>query len=229
MASDKRKGLISGLKKAGPILKYTFIFAIVSLILSILFSSIQIKCGATRSGQSITHNKLDRMTEEWHGKLTIGNETKKSLDYRRTELSNARSILVGALEQISQGNLSYYGVIAGQLRALVCVDCNLDPLLLDLADENEIKLICYGFVLPFEENSTLWNGLKYLGTPSRYISDSSMSRPSVSRYDLKQWLTMPILFYKDQKYTPIEIIRMVAETEGGTEYSDRTPQKCVFR
>ena len=51
MKGDKRKGLLSGYKKAGPTLRFTIIVAALSLILSGIYFLVQLSTSATKEGQ----------------------------------------------------------------------------------------------------------------------------------------------------------------------------------
>jgi len=64
MKGDRRKGLFSGYKKAGPTLRFTIIVAALSLILSGIYFLVQLSTGATKEGQSQAQIDRDKKHKE---------------------------------------------------------------------------------------------------------------------------------------------------------------------
>jgi hypothetical protein len=154
---------------------------------------------------------------------------KKTLKQREKELEDAICLLNNATSQVNDGNFQYFKVISAQLRGLIGMGSrSLNPLLLNLAEEKGIKLECYAY------STTMPKGLEYLEqnivlamNPSLLISVTPVSRPSIKKWEFKKWLETPILVLFSERYTPNEIIRLVAEKEGGAHYDDTLPEKLL--
>ncbi len=148
---------------------------------------------------------------------------KKSLKQRENELNESLSLLDDALGKVQKGDDNYFKIISVQLRALVCVGSrSLNPLLLNLAEEKNIKLECYGYSV-----REPLNGLVLSINPSIAVSVENPQRPSIRKCEFKKWLNQPYLALHQYLYTPNEVIRMVAEKEGGAHYDDTMPEKLI--
>lgn len=204
-----------------------------AFIAGIFYFAYQIIFGASKLDQNITHSKLDeinhKVSDAFEKEYPRSELVKKTLEQREKELNAAVSLLSDAISQVENGNSQYYKILAGQLRALVATGSRtLNPLLLNLAEEKGITLICYAY-------STVIKGLESLDekhlvlaiNPDILISHRPVSRPSIKRYEFKKWLNMPFLVLNSEKYTPNEIIRVVAEKEGGSHYDDALPEKLI--
>lgn len=149
---------------------------------------------------------------------------KKSLEQREKELRDSLALLQDSLIKVQQDDANYLKIIAGQLRALVCFGGrSLNPLLLNLADEKKVVLKCYGY--PVEEILELGHNIVLALPPSKTISHEPA--PGLKPLGFKEWLNSTYLCLGKYKYTPNEIIRMVAEKEGGAHYDDALPEKLT--
>jgi hypothetical protein len=203
------------------------ILALIAIFFAILFFIIQSHMGASRKKQEETQNKLSKidakisdLAEETIPRSEI---VKKSLKQKEKDLSESLALLEDALEKVQGGDDNYFKIISGQLRALICFGSrSLSPLLFNLAEENSIELECYGYSVrePLE-------GLVLAINPGIAVSVANPQRPSIGKSKFKKWLDKPYLALHSYLYTPNEVIRMVAEKEGGAHYDDAMPEKLI--
>jgi len=200
----------------------------IAFILTIIFFIIQLYVGASREGQEKTHNKLSEIDTKInhlaYDEIPRSETVKKSLEQREKELSESLALIGDALEKVQRGDDNYFKIISGQLRALICFGSRaLNPLLLNLADEKDIKLECYGYSVrePIDKHLVLSIN------PGVAVSVTNPQRPSIGKSEFKKWLDKPYLALHEFLYTPNEVIRMVAEKEGGAHYGDATPIKLI--
>ncbi|MFH0854927.1 MAG: hypothetical protein V1869_00195 [Candidatus Omnitrophota bacterium] len=147
----------------------------------------------------------------------------KSLDTRLNELNESISLLEDALQKVKSGDLKYFKVISSQLRALICSGSrSLSPLLINLAKERNVLLFCYG---PSTRSSDTdeFTVLKI----SFFLIGLLPFSPANQRYELNDWLFSPFVRLGSMIYTPNEVIRMVAEKEGGAHYDDKLDEKSL--
>jgi len=149
---------------------------------------------------------------------------KKSLDTRLNELKEAISLLDDSLQRVKAGDLKYFKVISAQLRALICLGTrNLSPLLINLAKGKNMPLFCYG---PSTRDSDT-NNFTVLKISSFFVGLLPFS-PANKKYKLEEWLFSPFVRLGDKIYTPNEVIRMVAEKEGGAHYDEELDERYVI-
>ena len=147
----------------------------------------------------------------------------KSTEYRLKELADSISLLKDALEKILSGDNRYFKIISSQLRALLCLGSrSLNPLLINLASEKNISLFCYG---PSERASDL-DEYTVLKISNFFIGLTSFS-PGNQKYELRDWMLSSVVRSGKDIYSPNEVIRIVAEKEGGAHYDDELPEKLV--
>ncbi|MDD5253330.1 MAG: hypothetical protein PHW44_05500 [Candidatus Omnitrophica bacterium] len=156
-------------------------------------------------------------------KININYMENKSLDTRFSELNDAVSLLEDALQKVKSGDLKYFKVISSQLRALICLGSrSLTPLLINLAKEKNVALFCYG---PSTRSSDT-DGFTVLKISSFFVGLLPFS-PANQKYELNNWLSSPFVRLGNMIYTPNEVIRMVAEKEGGAHYDDKLDEKSL--
>lgn len=148
---------------------------------------------------------------------------KKSLEKRLKELEDSIELLEEALEKASFGNKNYFKIISSQLRALLCSGGrSLSPLLINLASEKNIPLYCYGpstRVSDTDEYTVLKISFFFIG-----IVPFS---PASQKYELKDWMQTPFVRLGNEIYTPNDVIRLVAEKDGGAHYDSELPEKLL--
>ncbi len=222
-----------GIKKLGPTGRVIFGMTILSLIIALFFGLHSIYSGATKLNQNKMERKLNEIGQELN--KSIGEEyersemVKKTLKQREKELDDAIGLLSDAISQVENGNFQYFKVISAQLRGLIGMGGRgLNPLLLNLAEEKGIKLECYAF------SATLPEEIKYLEqnmvlnvNPGLLISVTPVSKPLIKKWEFKKWLETPVFVMLGDRYTPNEIIRLVAEKEGGAHYDDALPERLL--
>lgn len=148
---------------------------------------------------------------------------RKSLDRRSDELNDAISLLEDAVQKVTFGDSKYFKVISSQLRALICSGSrSLNPLLINLAEDKSVPLFCYG---PSTRNSDK-DEFTVLKISFFFIGLTPFS-PGNQRYELNEWLFSPFVRLGDMIYTPNEVIRMVAEKEGGVHYDSEPNGKIL--
>jgi hypothetical protein len=148
---------------------------------------------------------------------------KKTLQQQEKELEDAIGLLNDAISQVDNRNFQYFKVISAQLRGLIGMGGrNSNPLLLNLAEEKGIKLECYAF------SATLPKEIKHLEQHiALSMNPSLLIRPSIKKWEFKKWLETPVFICLGDRYTPNEIIRLVAEKEGGAHYDDALPERLL--
>lgn len=174
-------------------------------------------------------NEIDQKVDKSIGEEYERSEVvKKTLKQREKELEDAIGLLNDAISQVDNGNFQYFKVISAQLRGLIGMGRNSNPLLLNLAGEKGIKLECYAFsaTLP-EEIKDLEQHIALSVNPGLLISVTPVSRPSIKKWEFKKWLETPVFVMLGDRYTPNEIIRLVAEKEGGAHYDDALPERLL--
>lgn len=199
----------------------------------LVFFAIQSRQSATKEGQDKTHDALKEIDQKVDGML--GDEysrdaiIKKTVVEREDELEGALDLLSDAIIKVQNGNHNYLKILAGQLRALLCFKTGvLSPLLLDLADEKDVPLECYART--FRHMIEVLGGTKNMQlavNPGRIVSIEKIDTPTARKYLFKNWLGEPVMVLAEESYTPTEIIRMVAEKQGGISYSDYLPEKLI--
>jgi hypothetical protein len=148
---------------------------------------------------------------------------KKDVERRLKELRSSISLLQDALEKVLTGDNKYFKVILSQLRALLCSGSRaLNPLLINIADEKKIPLLCYGPSERFSDQDEY----TVLKISNFFIGLTSFS-PSNQKFEIKDWMLSSFIRLGKDMYSPNEIIRMLAEKEGGVHYDDELPEKLV--
>ncbi|HDY89993.1 MAG TPA: hypothetical protein ENH82_17965 [bacterium] len=94
---------------------------------------------------------------------------------------------------------------------------------MNLADEKKVSLMCYA--PPIDELLKIDSELIFVIDP-RYVV-SPEHAPGLKSFEFKKWLNSPYLVLTGDKYTPNEVIRMVAEKEGGVLYDNALPEKLI--
>ncbi len=155
---------------------------------------------------------------------------KKSLRQKEQDLSNAIGFLKDYLKKIDEEDWKYVNAISGQLRALIGTGSrSLNPLLINLAEEKSVDLECYAFSYQreLEQMPDLTNSMVLGFTPTPVVVLKPVNRPTFRKKKFNKWIEEPILKLGDHLYTGNEIIRMVAEKEGGAHYDDALPEKLI--
>jgi len=101
-------------------------------------------------------------------------------------------------------------IISSQLRALVCLGGrNFHPLLIELANQKNIELICYG---PQNIN-TLPTFVKEAVFFHRTNIISITPKERFIKYKFVEWLNSEIIILENIIFTPNEILRLKADSE----------------
>ncbi len=146
---------------------------------------------------------------------------KKSVIAKEEELNHASQLLQEMIPKLVGDDKKYLIPISAQLRALICHGTrSLNPLLLKLAEEKFVNLECYGMKFV---NDT---GLVFQIIPQPLFIENP-NIPFFVKFTFKDWLDEPYLVYAGYTYTPNEVIRLVAEKEGGAHYDDDIPDKLL--
>lgn len=158
-----------------------------------------------------------------------GTRIPKSFEERRKELISALSILRHALVMFNKTKeISWLREIAVQLRALlIYVEGSSSfkhPLLIELASEKNFSLTVYmsNLALLRESENNLETNLK----PTFSFGEEMFSLESETwrtKLSVEKAIKLPYIAIRRQKYTPEDIIRMVADTEG-SHYDPERPE-----
>lgn len=198
--------------------------AIGAFIISVFFGFHSLFFGASRTQVEKVFRKLDEDNGENNSRDEL---VKKTLQQRETELTESLALIEDAVRKVQDGDRNYFKIIAGQLRALICFNRrSLSPLLLNIAEEKGIKLECFGYSVSSEMPS-LMEGLVLAIHPGTVVSPTDPNIPGMLRYEFKKWLNQTYLVKEEYHYSPNEIIRTVAEKEGGVHYDEMLPEKLL--
>jgi hypothetical protein len=147
-----------------------------------------------------------------------------SIKMRLEQLKTALKILKEAGDRFQSSEENKQGeivILANQIRALVCKGGrNFHPLLLEIAEEKGIKLVCFApqdlkKLLPILKKSS------FLFRPE--IIDIK-PRERWVEYEFKDWLESEIIIIGQEIYTPNEILRLKADSEA-SHYDPKISQK----
>jgi len=148
---------------------------------------------------------------------------KKNLEQQIDDLRDSIKLLEEALKKGYTGDKKYLKIISAQLRALVCSGSrSLNPLLIELAEKKGMPLVCYG-PPDIDKNEAKHTLFKLSG---RVIGLEPFS-PAQCRYELKDWMNICFFVLENERYTPNDIIRTVAEKEGGAHYDKELSEKLI--
>ena len=147
-----------------------------------------------------------------------------SVKTRLEQLKTALKILkeAGDRFQLSEGNKQgEIVIIANQIRALICKGGrNFHPLLLEIAEEKGIKLICFA-PQDLRKLPLILKKSTFLFRPE--IIDIKLRERWVE-YEFKDWLDSEIIIIGQEVYTPNEILRLKADSEA-SHYDPEISQK----
>ncbi len=158
----------------------------------------------------------------------------KSFNDRISELMRALTVIRRDVNGfLSTGDDSYLLSISGQVRSLICTSYsgeknkNLHPLLVELAQQSDYRLILYAMPMNFED----------LPNVPIYVTHcnsiwSHVQQPGMKRFELVEWINADRMFvdYKSKLISPNRMIRAIADKDGGSHYDpDSEESDCLNR
>lgn len=154
----------------------------------------------------------------------------KSKAERRGELQRALTLIESSIKTAMETQeIAFMSVVVAQLRALLTTFRSNNPLLLDLAKEHDFALDFYSITLDFLDNEEI---AQILGpTRIQWTGDSIRSTPEGPPFhhkvSMQDWLASTQVVVRGTKFTGEDLIRMVAEKEGGAHYDKVIPQELA--
>lgn len=145
----------------------------------------------------------------------------KILKERLEELKGAINLLNDALDNIKIGRKEYYEILSGQLRSLICTG-NQTPLLLDIANELKIPLICYSG-RSLDDEKALGLPIPVLSLPMHLVDIVPFEPTGHIEYEFSTWLKTPFLVVDSVSFSAQDIIKKHANKRGGSHYDKLIP------
>lgn len=130
---------------------------------------------------------------------------------RVQQLKDSLKVIEASLQRFNGKNKEEIIILATQVRALICKGGpNFHPLLLELSNEINFPLICYG---PYgiKEKPIVLDGLTLVHRPQ--IIDIQPYGRFSRKYELKDWLDSEIIMLSQEIFTPNEILRLKSDSE----------------